>query len=424
MSFNETTKNQFFGTAIENVVNDYRLTLKDTKSKQFREFIEYSILSKENKALASMLFSESNLESNMEVGFKGNPNIGSVVLNQFTDSQDFIDFAAAFNPGDRIFIISSIFGGTGASGFPLLLKNLRGLDSNMPNSDAIQNAPIGAISVLPYFAVKPDEESEIDSSTFIGKTKAALQYYEKNVNGGQSSVNVMYYIADDRTKQYENKEGGVEQKNNAHIIELASALSIVDFASIPDDDAVLVCTPDDNAKIFAPNSLFKEFGIENDVKEVLFGNLTQTTRDILCYPFTQYILFSKYIEEHIKKALYQPWATDNKFDDAYLKSSFSINLKKAVKSYTEWFKEMADNDRSFKPFVLDVSDSNLYSIVSGVKPASIKALWAFNKSGYDLYDAALNERHKSLPKKLTTEQKFMELFYNVTKELVEKKYKF
>ena len=117
LAFNDVTKNKFFGTKIESV-NDYRLGLNDTKNKKFREFIEYSTLSKENKALASMLFSESNLESDMEVGFKGNPNIGSVVLNQFTDSQDFIDFAAAFKPGDRIFIISSIFGGTGASGFP------------------------------------------------------------------------------------------------------------------------------------------------------------------------------------------------------------------------------------------------------------------------------------------------------------------
>lgn len=424
LSFDETTKNQFFSTSIENVVNDYRLTLKDTKSKRFREFIEYSTLSKENKALASMLFSESNLESNMEVGFKGNPNIGSVVLNQFVDSQDFKNFAAAFKPGDRIFIISSIFGGTGASGFPLLLKNLRGLDSSTPNSDAIQNAPIGAISVLPYFAVEPDEESEIDSSTFIGKTKAALQYYEKNVNGGRSSVNVMYYIADDRTKQYDNKEGGTEQKNNAHIIEMASALSIVDFASIPDDDAVLACESDDNSKIYAPNSIFKEFGIEHDVKEVLFGNLTQTTRDILCTSLTQFILLSKYVDEHLRKASIQPWAIDIGFDDAYLKSSFSANLKKAIKSYIEWFREMADNDRAFKPFVLDVADSNLYSIVSGIKPAPIKALWAFNKSGYVLYDAALNERHKNLSKGLKPDQKFMELFYNVTKELVEKKYKF
>ena len=144
-------KNRFFEVPIENVVNDHRLALKDTKNKKFREFIEFSTMSKENRALASMLFSEANLESDMEVGFKGNPNIGSVVLNQFTDSQDFIDFADAFKPGDRIFIISSIFGGTGASGFPLLLKNLRGLDAKVSNNDAIQHAPIGAITVFALF---------------------------------------------------------------------------------------------------------------------------------------------------------------------------------------------------------------------------------------------------------------------------------
>jgi hypothetical protein len=231
LAFNDVTKNRFFETKIE-AVNDYRLGLNDTKNKKFREFIEYSTLSKENKALASMLFSEANLESDMEVGFKGNPNIGSVVLNQFTESQDFIDFAAAFSPGDRIFIISSIFGGTGASGFPLLLKNLRGVGATVPNSDAIKHAPIGAITVLPYFAVKPNVDSAIDSSTFIGKTKAALQYYEKNVNGDKSSVNVLYYIGDERNKQYENEEGGITQRNDAHIIELAAAMSIIDFASI------------------------------------------------------------------------------------------------------------------------------------------------------------------------------------------------
>ena len=50
----------------------------------------------------------------MDVGFKGNPNIGSVVLNQIFESDAFNDFATSFGQGDRIFIVSSIFGGTGA----------------------------------------------------------------------------------------------------------------------------------------------------------------------------------------------------------------------------------------------------------------------------------------------------------------------
>lgn len=424
LAFNDVAKNKFFGINIEDIVNDYRLTLKDTKNKKFREFIEFSTLSKENQALASILFSEANLEADMEVGFKGNPNIGSVVLNQFADSQDFIDFAAAFKPGDRIFIISSIFGGTGASGFPLLLKNLRGLKPTIPNSDAIQHAPIGAITVLPYFAVKPDEESSINSSTFIGKTKAALQYYEKNVNGDKASVNVLYYIGDERTKQYENEEGGVNQRNNAHIVELAAAMSIIDFVSIQNDTPTLMCVEDNNARVYAPNPEFKEFGIEDDVQEVLFGNLTQDSRNVLCTPMTQFVLFSKYVKEHLQNISFQTWAKDNKFDAAFLNSSFINNVRKYAKSYIEWLDEMADNDRAFKPYKLLVKGADLYTIVDGVKPSSIKALWAFNKSGYDLFDAALNEEQTSLSKNLTLEQKFTEIFYNVTMKLVDKKYKF
>lgn len=423
LAFNDVTKNRFFETRIE-AVNDYRLGLSDTKNKKFREFIEYSTLSKENKALASILFSESNLESDMEVGFKGNPNIGSVVLNQFTESQDFIDFASVFKPGDRIFIISSIFGGTGASGFPLLLKNLRGVGAAIPNCDAIKHAPIGAITVLPYFAVKPNEESAIDSSTFIGKTKAALQYYEKNVNGDKSSVNVLYYIGDERTKQYENEEGGTTQRNDAHIIELAAAMSIIDFAAISDEDVVLQCTEDSIDNVYAPNPEFKEFGIENDVQEVLFGNLSQRSRDILCIPMTQFVLFAKFMNEHISKSTAQPWMRDQAFDDAFQKSSFNRNMQKYVKAYVEWLEEMGGNDRAFKPYKLTVRGSDLYTIVDGVKPSGIKALWAFNKSGYDLFDAALNREYGSLHKNLSKEHKFTELFYNVTKMLVEEKYKF
>ncbi len=423
LDFTASSKNQFFKTDIQDVVNGYRFRLKDTKNKKFKEFIQYDTLGKENKAFASMLFSENNLEADMEVGFKGNPNIGSVVLNQFTDSEDFIAFASAFKPGDRVFIISSIFGGTGASGFPLILKNIRSILSSLPNCDAIQNAPVGAITVLPYFAVKPEDNSAINSSTFVGKTKAALHYYENNVTGNNSSVNVLYYIGDECNKQYENIEGGNLQKNNAHIIEFAAALSIVDFASIGDSDSSMVCLKDSNGRIYAPSPRFKEFGMDNDASRVVFTDLTRKTRDIVCVPMTQFVLFSKYVKKHIKKALSLPWAKDNDFNESFLKSSFASDLDKMSTAYLEWLKEMDDNDRGFKPFNLDISDSQLFGIVENIKPSKVKGLKGFLKSGYDLFDAFLDADHTSLPKS-TKEQKFMELFYIVTNKLVSGKYKF
>lgn len=424
LSYDSASKNGFFKLPIEDVVNGYRLNLKDTKNKKFRDFIQYETLSKPNKALASLLFSKDNLDANMEVGFKGNPNMGSVVLNQFTESDDFTAFAAAFKPGDRIFIISSIFGGTGASGFPVLLKNLRSVDPMLPNCDAIKFAPIGAITVLPYFAVKPDSESAIDSSTFIGKTKAALHYYEKNVTGDESSVNALYYIGDSRNKQYENKEGGQNQKNNAHVVEMAAALAIADFARIDDDDSSMLCQSNSIGRVYAPNPVFKEFGLETDTPKALFGDLSRDTRGYLEQPLTQYVLFSKYVLDHLKQAIALPWAKDNGFDAAFIKSTFIDNVKGMSAAYNSWLLEMADNDRAFEPFNINVSDANIFNIVNGVKPSKIMHLNAFLKSGYDLYDTYMDSEYKDIPKNYSKEQKFVELFYLVTKELVGKKYKF
>ncbi|MBG6062689.1 hypothetical protein IWX83_002489 [Flavobacterium sp. CG_9.1] len=178
LSFTDADKNQFFKTKISNITQNFRLVLSDIKNEKFKDYIQYSGLDENNKALINLLFSEDNLNADMEVGFKGNPNIGSVVLNQFKQSEDFKNFASTFSQEDRIFIISSIFGGTGAAGFPLLVKNIRNADHNLSTWKYLQDAPIGAVTMLPYFGVAPDDESKIDKSTFISKTKAALSYYE------------------------------------------------------------------------------------------------------------------------------------------------------------------------------------------------------------------------------------------------------
>lgn len=271
LTFDNASKNEFFKTPIHSLTPNFSIKIQNS-NKQFKDFIDYSTLDKKNKALISLLFSEKNLNADMEVGFKGNPNMGSVVLNQFNQSDDFKSFASSFSQGDRIFIISSIFGGTGASGFPLLLKNIRSADPSLDNFALLQNAQIGAISVLPYFGVRKDEESDIEKSTFVSKTKAALRYYQHGVN---DSVNTMYYIGDSLTKDYENNEGSTAQKNDAHFIELASALAILNFTNSPKSEVNEV----------------KEFGIETDTKSIMFNDLNDKTKHIIFKPLTQYYLF-------------------------------------------------------------------------------------------------------------------------------------
>ena len=104
--------------------DSFQFQLMGTETNKFKDFIDYSKLNDDDKKFINELYSYENLESALHVGFKGNPNMGSIVLNQFTNSPEFEKFGQSFGPGDAVFIINSIFGGTGAAGFPLLLKSL------------------------------------------------------------------------------------------------------------------------------------------------------------------------------------------------------------------------------------------------------------------------------------------------------------
>lgn len=206
-----------------------------------------------------------------------------MVLNQFAGSQEYKAFANGFEAGDRIFIISSIFGGTGASGFPLLLKTIR-TDKSSQAWKIISEAKVGAVTVLPYFNVEEDEKSGVDSATFISKTKSALAYYERNISQN-GSIDALYYIGDNIKATYENHDGGSAQKNKAHLIELASALAVLSFAST--DDAQL-----------AGDTIHYEYGLDTTKtpkEQVLFKDLGKESRDAIQKPLTQFILMNKYL---------------------------------------------------------------------------------------------------------------------------------
>lgn len=404
----------FYKTPISAVSQNFRLEIKGSHNEEFRDYIGYSELNDSNKALISLLFSEDNLRANMEVGFKGNPNIGSVVLNQFSESEDFIRFASDFSAGDRIFIISSIFGGTGAAGFPLLLKNIKNADHRLPTWALLKEAPIGAISILPYFGVWPDQKSKIDKATFISKTKAALSYYDQNVSGN-NSLNALYYIGDEVNKDYENHEGSTYQKNDAHFIELAAALSIVDFAHTEEGEL-----RNSDGKAIAP--LYKEFGVRKDTETITFGDLGMQTQHRLQKALSQYILFYLYVENQLALSLDMSWATGPvKIDRTFMTQPFyNTYLRTMNRHFWDWLNEMKRNKRSFAPFNLKIDGNKLFEVVEGVKAKSS----LFERgSNYARMDYILSKTEPKI-KTRKPEVFFVELFDQSTSELVKDKYGF
>ena len=401
--YHSNSKNNFFRTEIVKKSN-FRLPINNSQNVTFRQFMDFDNMTSASKAMMQMLYSEKNLSSDMIVGFKGNPNIGSIVLNQFSDTPEFVDIANDFTQGDRIFIISSIFGGTGASGFPLLLKTLR-KNTNLPNHGLINNAQIGAVTVLPYFKISQSEESNIESDTFISKTKAALSYYDQNIG---KEINTLYYIGDNKSshKPYDNHEGGDEQQNKAHLVEMLSALSVIDFINGAENNTG---TP-----------IYKEYGLASDsVSQVIFGDFATETNQLIRRPMTQMILFTHYLQKmSVTNILSQQWSRDNGMDKNFMESDFVGNLHYLQTQYISWLQEMEKNQIGFAPFTWE--NSNLFGIVNGLTPTHSFFSWAI-KDNYELFDYTLDREHVS-NKSEAKEQKFMELFYQATDSLVKKKF--
>jgi hypothetical protein len=414
-----TTLNELVATNQKEKLSspDFRFELDGVQNERFRDFIDYNNLDNANRALTDLLFSTDNLDADMEVGFKGNPNIGSVVLNQIKNADVFKHFASNFEENDRVFIIGSIFGGTGAAGFPLILKNIRTASENLSNFSFLRKAKIGAITILPYFGVAPDEKSRIDKATFISKTKAALNYYGRNVSGN-NSLNALYYLGDKDTKDYDNKEGAADQRNDAHFVEVAGALSIIDFMQL--DDTLLQWNENKGEAI---NPIYKEYGIKEGVTDIHFPHLGEISKERIMRPLSQYRLMIMFLRDKMAESISKnPWSNNGKIkiDKNFTTQAFFNDFIAGFnRAFTEWLEELQRNKVSFAPYRLDAGTSNVFYLLNSIAP--VKGILPFAKNNYELFTDQLNDAEKKVGDP-TVEQKFLGIFYEATNNLLQKKF--
>lgn len=224
---------QFFAAKLRNLhgLDNYVFPFHPaTEHEKFREHIGYDQLAGETLGTAKLLTSlydeskrsDTELNLDMTVGFKGNPNIGSVVFHTINNTDEFAAFRARFQPdsGDKVIIIGSLFGGTGASGIPEIVKAI----------DAMKNdAKIATILVLPYFAPMERKDGAIQASRFNSKTKAALSFYKDS--GLMDKIDKVYYVGDPYPTVIPYSEGGKDQINNANFVELIAAMMIEHYVA-------------------------------------------------------------------------------------------------------------------------------------------------------------------------------------------------
>ena len=381
-----------------NESNDLDVQLNfQNQDNSFANFIGYNGLSQLNKDVVELLYSDSldkhpELHLNLSVGFKGNPNIGSVVFNDLKTSLQFQNIESSFTQNDRVFIISSIFGGTGSAGFPTLVKLLR--TSQNPN---LATTKIGAITVMPYFNVDTDESSAINSAIFDTKTKAALSFYatDSHIN----SVNALYYISDNnQAGSLPNVEGGAEQLNNGHLVELISATAIVDFVNRNDAD------------LQTPRAF--EFGAEHNGSPFTIAHFSSGTKETAMKPLTRFAFAAKIATDMIptltSETFYGPrelnignqLGTPNEYN----------RLLAFFREFRKWSAEemsSADNGRAFHSFNFSAQD-NVNTLVHG---KTLKTGF-LNKGLTKRYVAdQLNKIEVKLPKDMPVPEKYLTTLY-------------
>ncbi|MBI1923905.1 hypothetical protein HYR99_06605 [Candidatus Poribacteria bacterium] len=227
-----------FKTGIIRANPDVWSPFSDESRPRLDNFFHYTLLREtkpEAAHLFDVLYSPAEKETTLERGFRGHPSIGAAVmtktvrLGQGEPWQTFRNRIAQEGkggPGAKIFLFGSIFGGTGASGFPTIAR----LIDNELVAIGKENVKLGGALVLPYFSFTPDtndNELKASSENFPMNTQAALKYYYQQAN--TKIYKAVYLCGDESQSPVAFSIGGNTQRNEPHFIELYAALAAIDF---------------------------------------------------------------------------------------------------------------------------------------------------------------------------------------------------
>ncbi len=412
-----STLQEIMGLTTAQINDSFVMNMEAVGQCKFRDFIGYDTMNEPNQALSSLLFADYQLENKMNIGFVGSPNIGSVALNMVKDSEEFKAFANVFNEGDRIFFISSIFGGTGAAGFPIMVKNIRQAKNlEINNRDVLRKAPIGGLTVLPYFNIEHNEDHRIDKADFIVKTQSALYYYKDTMTGANdSNLNAIFYVGDQEvSKPYTYDPGEHGQRNRAHLVEMVGALAPLKFAGMP-----LNRLSDPDGFPLATSAY--EFALDKDERDVNFLTLRAATRRLVYDPLVRFHLLFLYLRTGFREQVGQGFTEDApKIKSDFLNSQFYRTLTdEFMRAYVDWLVEMHDNNRSVSLFALGETDMN--RAINAV--ATRKALLGRKNVDNNVFKAEMNRLSRDARySEHTVEYKLLDLFNRAAQRIVSERY--
>jgi hypothetical protein len=216
-----------------------------------RHILQHQEMPEDEKALFNLLFRDetaapADAEQTMDLaeGYRGRAHVGAAALVSAVnhDSPGFLKRllelmrTSAGGEEIRIFMVGSLFGGTGAAGFPTIARLLNKLRA--PNNDDRikgDNVHLGGALMLPYFMFgEPDNAAAnvITSAQLLPQARVAVEFYQSLLR--QERVFDRLYVSgwDELFPLGYHQPGRAEQRNPALLPELVAALAAIDFFTI------------------------------------------------------------------------------------------------------------------------------------------------------------------------------------------------
>lgn len=268
--------------------------------------IAHSSASLQDQYLSDLFFDERTQEFNLKDGYRAQTQIGSYLMyssivqeikeisqgtkqpsNKEDDLYHFLErlrntIGSTPEP-TRIFLLGSVFGGTGASSIPVLPQALeQAIQVNNPGFNIGDDVVYGATLLTQYFtfgepgvtAVKK-EKVIASSSNFPFNTQAALRFYQQDPTVKKLYKRLYLLGWPEQAMSYQDNNGstitgGLKQRNPSHVIELLSACAAYDFLFHPNinqDHQVLYRSVDDEQAGNFGFTFYDFFDAEKDQKK-------------------------------------------------------------------------------------------------------------------------------------------------------------
>lgn len=215
--------------------------------------------SPEEADLADLVLTDNVRSFNLRHGYRAQTHLGSMMMyhsiieaarsNAGNDMKNFLQelIKATTSGTPKVFILGSVFGGTGASSIPIIPHAVSKAAEIISNGSAnvLRGAYFSSTLLTAYFSFKAPSAEELNnqkviatSDKFALNSQVAMMFYDDDTSV-KSTYQRFYMIGTDNqgwdpmAREKENITatitGGGSQKNDSHYVELLAACAALDF---------------------------------------------------------------------------------------------------------------------------------------------------------------------------------------------------